>query len=253
LAFVEIARIHSLMSFHDEGSDLALLRRAACGLVVEIDASTVVVLREAKSLWEISGGAFDASMAPLLVRWGYLPRPPGIDLRRCRSQRMDALEFIDDRRVCLREPMLIDLGGIAKGYAIDRAVNVLKAMGAPCGIVNAGGDLRAFGELDAPVHLRAADRSGAEGGIILRNAALASSGNLDRRRRRAGAERAPHIDGAGNPILSEGLTVVEAPLAIHADALTKVAMADAALFARMAPQFGAVLHRTSPVRERARQ
>lgn len=250
LGFAEIARVHALMSFHDEGSDLARLRRASLEAPVELDFLTVCVLREAKLLWDLSDGLFDVSIAPLLVRWGYLPQPEGVDPRTCAARRMEALDIIDDRHVRMHEPMLIDLGGIAKGFAVDCAVDALKAAGAPCGIVNAGGDLRVFGNLEAPVHLRAVDWSGADGVIALRNSALASSGNFDRRHRAGGVERAPHIGADGDPILSDDLTVVEAPLAVHADALTKIAMASPAMFERLAPRFGALQHTMSRARGR---
>ncbi|MFW1123225.1 FAD:protein FMN transferase, partial [Vibrio parahaemolyticus] len=67
------------------------------------------------------------------------------------------ITVIDARRVRLARRVLVDLGGIAKGHAVDRAVAAMIAAGAPCGLVNAGGDLRGFGAMDWAIGLRDAD------------------------------------------------------------------------------------------------
>jgi thiamine biosynthesis lipoprotein len=180
---------------------------------------------------------FDISIAPQLVSWGYLPRPPGVDLRRYRGSSLADLDICGDAAVCQRRSLLLDLGGIAKGYAVDCAIGALREAGAACGLVNAGGDLRVFGAIEAPVALRAPDWSGVIETRRVRGRALASSSNADRRRR--GGARSPHVGRGRKPALSDELAVVEAPSAMLADALTKVVLADVDLARALAPRLDA--------------
>jgi thiamine biosynthesis lipoprotein len=104
-------------------------------------------------------GVFDVTVADVLVRHGFLP-PMGPKDARSREATWTDLEILAGNRVCWRKVGRIDLGGIAKGYAVDMAVEVLKAYGVTTGMVNAGGDLRVFGK-PQPVHVRLPDSPGA--------------------------------------------------------------------------------------------
>lgn len=149
-AFSKIADIHARMSYHLAGSDLDRLNRARPGESIEVDPSTAEVLACAEALRRDSGGAFDVAVADALVARRLLPHwatplagsfvrmpaesGPGVWVRRGRGR--------------------IDLGGIAKGYAVDAAVEVLRRAGVASGLVNAGGDLRGFGDQSCAVHVR---------------------------------------------------------------------------------------------------
>lgn len=245
-AFAHVARVHKLMSFHAEDSDLAAIRRASPSAVLRLDPLTVVVLREAARLHALSEGVFDVTIGSQLVAWGFLPRPPGTDLRAFRGARMSDLEFCGDAQVRLRRPLLIDLGGIAKGFAVDGAVEALREAGVSRGIVNAGGDLRVFGDIQAPVALRAADWSGLSASLMLRDCALATSSNLHARRTARG-ERSAHVGRHRRAVLCDDVVAVQAPSAMIADALTKVVMADADLGRRVALQLGAQVRASPPL------
>ena len=83
----------------------------------------------------------------------------------------------DTGHVRFRRPLLIDFGGIAKGFAVDRAVEILKRKRVMAGIVNAGGDLRVFGSASQLVHLRHPKQPNrAAGAVRLRERAIATSG-----------------------------------------------------------------------------
>ncbi|MBW8785250.1 MAG: FAD:protein FMN transferase, partial [Novosphingobium sp.] len=155
-AFAAVRHVHRRMSFHEADSDLARLRAAWAGAEVAVDPETVIVLRLAIALHERSGGLFDVTIGRELVRGGFLPRLGIHDLRAYPGRSRD-IEIVDDRRVRCRRPALIDLARIAKGYAVDRAVETLVACGVGEGLVNAGGDLRGFGPRPWPVALRQAD------------------------------------------------------------------------------------------------
>ncbi|WP_228527373.1 FAD:protein FMN transferase [Noviherbaspirillum soli] len=155
-AFDVIAEVHRLMSFHDEASDVARLNRAAIGEQIEVHPRTAEVLAAALAMSVESEGLFNPFCAPKLVAWEQLPAPaagPAPDW----CARGDALA-LDGTRVRKNAPSWIDLGGIAKGYAVDAAVDALRGCGVRAGCVNAGGDLRAFGDIDWPVLLRDARR-----------------------------------------------------------------------------------------------
>lgn len=147
--FAEIARIHRLMSFHEGTSDLAKLRAASAGELIEVDRDTIVVLRIAANLHRATNGLFSIAIGRQLVRTHFLLRMDTIHLNRFGGD-ADDIKIVDDCYVRLRRRTLIDLGGIAKGYAVDCAVKALQAAGTTSGIVNAGGDLRVFGDTVMP-------------------------------------------------------------------------------------------------------
>ena len=104
----------------------------------------------------------------------------------------------------------LDLSGIAKGFAVDRAVEILKAAGVERGVVNAGGDLRVFGSQEREIGVRdPSDPQRLLALVKLSNRAFASSGRA--------------IDPAtGNPVIRNDGASVRAPSCMIADALTKV-------------------------------
>lgn len=230
-AFDAVAHVHTCMSFHEPGSDLARLRAAQPGEVVRVDRETAHVLGFASDLRCATGGLFDVAVGRALVRAGFLPRDGVGRLGRFPGDGAD-IHVLDDTHVRLRRRVLIDLGGVAKGHAVDRAVETLIALGVSEGLVNAGGDLRAFGASDRRVRLRDAD------GVVremldVRDCAIASSANKLNRRRLRGRIVSPHLGRDGASVLADRRVSVVAPTCILADAMTKVALADLALARRL--------------------
>lgn len=218
MAFAEVAEVHRAMSFHDAGSDLRALARAASGAVLQLSLHTWRVLSLALEMEVRSGGVFNAAVAPALVANGQLPMPDGAQIPVARGL-ADGIELLAGRRLRVRSPLWVDLGGIAKGHAVDCAVACLQSMGITSGLVNAGGDMRAFGAGTHPVRLRVAGGLRSVGSLC--NGALASSSNADVR----DAIDSPHIDPrSGLAVRSAQAVVVQAPRAAVADALTKVAL-----------------------------
>lgn len=214
-AFAEIATVHRLMSFHEADSDLSRLHRQPPGTPVEVDARTAEVLRFALALAQETGGAVDPAIGHLAVGSGALPRPGGrAEPGAGASWRDIALE---GRAVACQRPLWIDLGGIAKGFAVDRAVEMLLAAGALQGCVNAGGDLRVFGPEAEPVALRVLDAH-AMPWLSLHEGAAAASGGLPH----AGTR---HFNpGTGQPVDPALFVCVTAPECMTADALTKAVL-----------------------------
>ncbi|MFN7975673.1 MAG: FAD:protein FMN transferase [Acidobacteriota bacterium] len=223
-AFRAVTRVHESMSAHDAGSDVARINGSAPGAAVPVGRATFEVLAAAVRLSRETRGAFDPTVAPLLARWGYLPH--GARSRAARS--CGAIDLVPPRTVVLRRRVAIDLGGIAKGYAVDRAVASLRRSRVAGAVVNAGGDVRIAGTEPRVIHVPLPRHRGRMAlAIPLRNAAIATSAAY-RSIRVVGGRRVSHLvdPQKRSPILTRASVSVVAPTCLLADALTKAVMVD---------------------------
>jgi len=216
-AFAALEDAQAWWSFHAPDSDLSRLNLAA-GARVSLRPQTLRLLRLTVAVMQRSAAAFDCTVGGLLVRQGVLPDHGGpAPLPR---GRVDDIE-IGASWARLRRPVRLTLDGIAKGYAVDLAVAALRRAGAPAGSINAGGDLRVFGELQLPVQRRELDGRFTSLGT-LRDAAVASS-----RVAAPGATPDPSFPAQLVAPMGQhpqpGIWSVLARSAWRADALTKVA------------------------------
>jgi thiamine biosynthesis lipoprotein len=241
-AFAAIEKVESLMSFHATASDVSRLNNAASMGPIRVHAWTFQILRTAIDLHHHSAGAFDIAVAPILQGMGLLPAKPACPASAARDQATTAaIELLPGQRVRFRHPNTrIDLGGIAKGFAVDRAIDVLREHGIPAGLVNAGGDLAVFGEEPLPVHIRdPRDPSRLLGRLGLCNEALASSASRFDclvTTATAAAVIDPHTRKPARGVL--GTTVLAASCML-ADALTKVVMLAGPSAARLLDRYRA--------------
>jgi FAD:protein FMN transferase len=244
LAFAAVAKVHRLMSFHERESDVGRLNREAHARPVAVDACTFEVLQTSLDLHRRSGGIFDITIAPVLQAMGL---PPGAEMRagsRSPQPRIaDAIELLPGRRVRFREPgVRIDLDGIAKGFAVDCAVEVLRNCGVPDGLVNAGGDLAAFGPNSHSVYIR--DPGSPQrllGPVELKDQALASSAaRHDPFRGAAVLDPAVVDPRTGEPARSVRGANVRAASCMIADALTKVVMIEGEAAAALLREYRAM-------------
>lgn len=220
-AFAAIEKVHRLMSFHDLRSDVARMNRDALREPVKVHPWTWRVLKFAQQLSFRSAGVFDITVGRELAKWGYLPR---LDKQVGHGGNWQDVILEDGCSIRFRCPVIVDLGGIAKGFAVDRAVDALKENGIRCGIVNAGGDLKTFGPASQLVHLRhPADPTRAAGAVRLRERAMATSGIYFQRRSYRGDYVAPLLDGrtrqSGRELISVSVAAAECTTA---DALSKI-------------------------------
>ena len=221
-AFREIETVHRRMSFHEAESDVSRINRASPGEILPIDHRTYEVLSCAQLMSRLSAGAFDVTVGGRLAEEGFLPRPHGSQFFD-RNVSFEDIVLLSRNSVTLKRQAWIDLGGIAKGYAVDRAVMALKKCEVASGIVNAGGDLFVFGD-SQPVHVRhPGDASLVFPLGAIRDLAVASSSGCFSEHREPGAATDALIAPRRNLCVNwqRSVTVI-ASRCIIADALTKV-------------------------------
>ena len=211
--FEIIARIHALASFQDPDSELSRLNRAD-GEAVTLHPLLLRVLKLARAMTRASDGLFNCTLGGGLVRRGILPDHGVRDVAETGT-----FEDIEIAGLVARlgNNVQVTLDGIAKGFAVDAAVHVLKRHGASAGWINAGGDMRAFGDIAVPVVVRLLDDRLLPVGD-LREGAIATS--------RVGND-SPRYPGTIISLRGHqpelGVWSVSAAQAWRADALTKIA------------------------------
>ncbi len=150
-AFEEVKRIEALMSPWLETSDLWRLNRSSGKQWVKVSPETLTVIKAAQTISELSRGSFDITVAPLIALWKRsieTRRPPSFEEVKALLPLVNFRNILIDLEGNIflkKEGMAIDLGGIAKGYAVDRASERLVSLGFHHHIINAGGDLKVKG------------------------------------------------------------------------------------------------------------
>jgi thiamine biosynthesis lipoprotein len=221
-AFAAVARVHALMSFHEAQSDLSRIHRAPPGTRVEVDPQTAEVLRSALAFSAWSDGAFDITIAGQLVAQGLLPAPQPATAPNAHASWRD-ITLDNECTVALQQPLWMDLGGIAKGYAVDCAIACLRAHGIRNACVNAGGDLRMLGEGPHRVAIDTGEHSLATQPVLeIGEVAVATSTS----RAYAKEGRSTHVNGrTRTSIGTQACVSVVAETCMQADALTKIVLA----------------------------
>ncbi|MBK8203179.1 MAG: FAD:protein FMN transferase [Bdellovibrionales bacterium] len=222
-AFERIETVQKHLSFHDPRSDLSRLNSAR-GEEIAVHPMSICALRLARVITWRSKGLFNFTVGAQLQKIGALPiHESG---KKLMAGHADDLE-IRGQKIRLRRPLVITLDGIAKGFAVDLAVKELKAHGANLGWVNAGGDLRVFGDLTLPMFQRSTSRPDGKIPLLggLRNSALATSETSETSDTSdSDSSQFPgKIIAACGHSAEGGIWSVIAPSAWLADALTKVA------------------------------
>jgi len=151
-AFAELKKVDDLMSDYKSDSEISRVNRDAFERAVKVDESTFQVLQKSADFSRLSGGAFDITIAPLAQLWHTAAEsnsvPTDVELEQARSKVGYEKLILDPNELIVRfnvDGMKLDLGGIAKGYAIDKAIEAMRAGGAIGGMVDVGGDIRCFG------------------------------------------------------------------------------------------------------------
>ncbi|MDK2960282.1 MAG: FAD:protein transferase [Bacillota bacterium] len=151
-AMAEMRRIADLMDANDPKSEVSWINENAGRRPVRVSEETFELLKLARRYSELSGGAFDVTVRPLVVLWGigkkdkYVPDSAAIERARELVDWRDLVLDEEAKTAYLRRAgMGVDLGGAAKGYAADRARDVLLRYGVRSALIDAGGNIWAVG------------------------------------------------------------------------------------------------------------
>ena len=152
IAFEKINSIEKRMSDYDPVSLLSAVNRDAFASPVTVDDELFEVLSVSVEYSRISGGAFDITVGPIVQLWR---KAKEIGTAPTQEQLQQAGQSVGYQHLILnaesktvqfaKEGMFLDLGGVAKGYAVDRAIDILTKAGLKGGMVDIGGNLRCFG------------------------------------------------------------------------------------------------------------
>jgi thiamine biosynthesis lipoprotein len=233
-AFARIASLNAIMSDYDQASELMRLCAQAGGPSVPVSAELFFVLSKAQEVSRQSSGAFDVTVGPVVKLWRTARKrhklPDAEKLAKARALvGWQNVRLDKDKRTVqlLKSGMQLDLGGIAKGYAADEALVVLKKYGIDRALVAAGGDIAVSGpppDADGwKIAIALLPGESDPGRLILHHAAVSTSGD---------AEQFVEIDGkryshivdprTGIGLLGRMSATVVARRGIDADSLTKV-------------------------------
>lgn len=184
IVFQEIKRVDNLLSKYKPESDISRINRFG---KLRVSSDTMYVLRRAKEFYLLSDGAFDITIGPLIDLWGFTERkyhlPNKEEIRK-------VLGVVGFDKIILNDSdnmiefsvrgMKIDLGGIAKGYAVDCAVRKLVEAGVRDCLINAGGQIHCLGDRFKKPWRIAINNPRVEGLVeilLLRDKAVSTSGD----------------------------------------------------------------------------
>ena len=242
-ALAAVSQVNNLLSSYLPHSEVSTLNRNA-GRACHVSSQTATVLRRAKEIAELTDGAFDVTAGPLITLWKRTmtaaeryasgerktpPKPPTTtELDQARKlvgyRRLELAE--NSARLAL-EGMHIDLGGIAKGHAVDKAVEALRANGVQGSLIDAGGDGYALGTRPDGTpwrvgirHPRGKRNERLARILLLSDMAYATSGDYEQYTEIDGVRYAHIIDPrTGRPAPNAVSVTVLAPDCTTADAL----------------------------------
>ena len=223
--------VEGLMSDYDPDAQLYKVNQTAFNGPVKIDGDLMYVIVESGKYTKLSGGEFDVTVGPMVDLWRKAgqenKKPTDEQIAQAKAKTGYDKLIIDQENSTITfkvDGMRIDLGGIAKGYSIDLAVEAMKNAGAVAGMVDVGGDIRCFGKPANKDQWRIGLQDPRSNEVLLvlkfNDVAIATSGDYQRFVM-VGGEKYSHImdPKAGSSAKALSSVTVVAPTAIAADAL----------------------------------
>jgi FAD:protein FMN transferase len=236
-AFQRIKQLNDCMTDYDSDSELSRLSQTSGqNQCVPVSPDLWTVLNRAQELAQRSQGAFDVTVGPYVNLWrfarreGKLPDPARLAKAR-RAVGYPKMQLDPEHHAVklLAPNMRLDLGGIAKGYAVDQALRVLSRLGITNALVSGGGDMAVSGPPPGKegwrIELPPLDASNAPPArfVLLSQAGLSTSGDLFQRLEFDGVRYSHIVDPrTGVGLTDHSLVTVIAPDDFTADGLTKV-------------------------------
>ncbi len=152
--FARIERLEKLLNFFSPDSEITAINRASGRSPVKVSKETLVAIAKAVEIADYTNGAFDPTIAPVIRLWGFSGKSQESPIPSA-DKIKDALRFVDYRKIKInmsasevfleKKGMELDLGGIAKGYAADMAIEAIKTKGIKAALVAIAGDIKGFG------------------------------------------------------------------------------------------------------------
>lgn len=152
--FAEIKKLETLLNYFSDKSEVTAINKKAGEVPVKVNLETLEIIKKAIDISEETGGAFDPTLAPVIKLWDFTKKSSDPALPPLHTVK-NALQLAGYKRINLNEEtseifleqkgMEIDLGGIAKGYGADRAINAIRSKGIKAALVAIAGDIRGYG------------------------------------------------------------------------------------------------------------
>jgi thiamine biosynthesis lipoprotein len=234
-ALTEVDRLENQLSLYRPGSEIAQLNARAAQAPVQVSPEVFALLQHAAQLAAETQGAFDITIAPLVRCWGFmggngrLPTPAEVEAAR-ELIGMDKVLFdVRERTVRFSRPgVMLDLGAIGKGYAVERGLEILREAGVTSALFHGG--TSTVGAIGCPpdadvwrvaVNLPAGDESPRRQEFHLRDVALSVSAGAGRMFTSQGQTFGHVLDPrTGQPVAHATLAAVVTPKATETDALS---------------------------------
>jgi thiamine biosynthesis lipoprotein len=234
--FAEVARLEDVFSTFRPGSDTSRVNRAVPGTPTLVSDDFITLITHCRRMTEHTKDAFDVTVGPLVRLWKDAVKedrlPPELVIMKAREAvGMRYLTFDTERRTVtrMRDGVYIDFGGIAKGYALDRAASILKKAGLTAVLLNFGGQYLAVGPpKDEPywrIHVRhpdmSTDQTRALAELHLTTGSISTTGDYERGLF-IGGRRYSHIINprTGRPVSDMLSVTIVAETGMEADALS---------------------------------
>lgn len=225
-----VLELESILSRFNPQSDVSRVNRYADKGPVWVPPPLWEVLQIAERMYRLTGGAFDPTVGPLAACWGVYRREGRIPSDEERQEALarvgfDQVKMDPAQRTVrfLRPGMELDLGGIGKGFALQKAMQHLKACGVEAGLLHSGhSSVVAWGEREWPIGLEHPFRPGERVGVVLLKDRALSTSSLAEQRYVVGGETLGHLldPRTGWPAKGLGSVTVIGTDAAEADALS---------------------------------
>jgi thiamine biosynthesis lipoprotein len=237
VVYQQMEKVQTLMSSHDTSSEIAQLNRlskATPGIVCSIHPWTYEVFMIAQKVCKETGGLFDCGIGQ------YSPSYPRSS-DQFQGSGIGSIDLLQNQQIRLNLPVHIDLGGIAKGYAVDRGIEVLKNFEVKTALINAGGDLRIIGDIEQPIYLKESLYGDAYiyMGKLTDGAVATSSTRFGRDNKKGGMSYLIHPK-TGECIEDDLSYSVVASTCVVADCLTKALAIEKNIYAPYFKKLGAI-------------
>ncbi len=189
-AYNEMQRLENLLSKYRQESQIYAINQGAGNAVIQVADEVRALLQRSQQYSRQTDGLFDITIGPLIDLWGIGTEheriPDETELQQILPYiNYTAIELRNDQGISVKRPdVRLDLGGIAKGYSIDRAIEILEQQHITSALLNAGGDIRCIGSKPdgTPwrIGIKHPRKEGILGVVELRDTAVATSGDYER-------------------------------------------------------------------------